>query len=99
MESRSVEEQRNALREQNEKLQGSIRSQDMIIQRLSKEEKTLFDKMNEYKKAFEDIFDKNAAGAWESYSETLKEEGKDPDEAPLAEKVAFFNKKINDTRL
>ena len=49
MESRSVEEQRNALREQNEKLQGSIRSQDLIIQRLSKEEKTLFDKMNEYK--------------------------------------------------
>lgn len=96
MDYRTVEEQRNALREQNEKLQGSIKSQDTIIRRLSKEETSLYAELEKYKKAFDEIFTKNASGEWEKF---LEESGKDADDIPLDEKVSFFNKTINDTRL
>ncbi len=79
MDSRTIEEQRNALREQNEKLQGSIKSQDTIIQRLSNEEVKLFEELEKYKKAFEDIFEKNVSAEWEKF---LESSNKSADEIP-----------------
>ncbi len=89
-------EQRNALREQNEKLQGSVRSQETIINHLSEEEVEVINDRDKYKKAFEEIFDKNVGLQWEKFVEDSKTE---IDKEDLNEKVAFFNKAINNAKL
>lgn len=96
---RALLEQYRALKEQNEKLQGSIRSQNTIIEQLVEEESKIVKERDEYKKAFDDIFTKNCAQQWEKYKKEQKEVGRDPESFTIGERITFFNKVINDTKI
>lgn len=83
----------NALREQNEKLQGSIKilkatNEDLSVtcERLDKEKK-------KWKDAFETIFTNNIGARWEEF------EDKQKSKMSVDDKIIFFSKEINYSKL
>lgn len=83
----------NALREQNEKLQGSIKilkatNEDLSVtcERLDKEKK-------KWKDAFETIFTNNIGARWEEF------EDKQKNKMSVDDKIIFFSKEINYSKL
>lgn len=79
----------NSLREQNEKLQGSIKSLQATNENLQLTIETTKEKANQYKKAFEEVFIHNIGNGWERFSDEQKAK------MSLSDKVSFFNREVN----
>ena len=83
----------NVLREQNEKLQGSIKVLQATIEDLTVSQEKTEGEKNRYKKAFEDVFVNNIGNAWEKIPDEQKKG------MSLDEKVSFFNRESNMVKL
>ena len=83
----------NILREQYQKLQGSM----MVLQATVEEQNTNIEKMgkerDKYKKAFEEIFINNIGNAWEKYPDEEKAK------LTVEKKISFFNNEVNMSKL
>ena len=79
----------NSLREQNEKLQGSIKSLQATNENLQLTIEATKEKANQYKKAFEEVFIHNIGNGWERFSDEQKAK------MSLSDKVSFFNREVN----
>ena len=62
----------NALKEQNDKLIGSMKSLEATNEHLVVTNEKLKEDLAKTKKAFDEVFLKNIGGAWESYDEDKK---------------------------
>ena len=83
----------NVLREQNEKLLGSIKVLRATNEDLSVKLEETREERDTYKKAFNKIFINNIGGAWENYDEAKKKA------MSLDDKISFFNKELNLSKL
>lgn len=79
----------NTLREQNERLMGSIKVLQATNEELSSTLKESEKKKTEYKKAFDELFINNIGNAWELYDEAKK------NNMSLADKINFFTRENN----
>ena len=79
----------NTLREQNERLLGSIKVLQATNEELASTLKESEKKKTEYKKAFDELFINNIGNAWEVYDEKKK------DSMSLSDKINFFTKENN----
>lgn len=83
----------NILREQNEKLQGSIKVLQATNENLSVTVAKIKEEKEKFKKAFETIFISNIGNAWEQYSDSQKQE------MSIDQKISFFNREMNLSKL
>lgn len=93
VEMMELRRQFNVLREQNEKLLGSIKVLRATNEDLSVKLEETREERDTYKKAFNEIFINNIGGAWENYDEAKKKA------MSLDDKISFFNKELNLSKL
>ena len=79
----------NTLREQNERLMGSIKVLQATNEELTSTLKESEKKKKEYKKAFDELFINNIGNAWELYDDKKK------DSMSLSDKINFFTRENN----
>ena len=79
----------NTLREQNERLMGSIKVLQATNEELTSTLKESEKKKTEYKKAFDELFINNIGNAWELYDDEKK------NSMSLSDKINFFTRENN----
>lgn len=83
----------NALREQNDKLQGSIKILQANNESMQIKIDEIVKERDMYKKGFEDIFIKNIGSSWDKLDDKSKKD------MSITEKVHFFNRENNNTKV
>ena len=88
-EVRALRMKLNIFREQNEKLQGSIRSLQATNESLIVTNEQLKEEKKKIQEAFDEIFIHNIGNAWDNFDDKKKKE------MSLSDKVSFLNREVN----
>jgi hypothetical protein len=83
----------NALKEQNDRLIGTVKVLEATNEQLTLKNESLEKLYKEFKDAFEDVFIRNVSDSWAKVDEDTKSKMKTQD------KIYFFNREVNNTKI
>ena len=83
----------NALKEQNDRLIGTVKVLEATNEQLTLKNESLEKLYKEFKDAFEDVFIRNVSDSWARVDDETKRTMK------TQEKIYFFNREVNNTKI
>ena len=83
----------NALKEQNDRLIGTVKVLEATNEQLTLKNESLEKLYKEFKDAFEDVFIRNVSDSWARVDDETKQTMK------TQEKIYFFNREVNNTKI